>query len=420
MKKANLILIAAMAAAGVIGTTSAVLVPTAVHAAEQQKIGAKMAKPLRAAQESINAKNWDEAIAHLNEAAEVQPQSPYESFMVDELGWYVRVQSKDYAGAAQSLERAVASGFVPEADLPQRYKVLTQLNYQLKDYPKTIEYGNKALAMDPAAQDIGAMVAHSLYLQKDYAGARSMVDKLVAAGGARPEEQLLMIGLQSSYELKDRAGTMSALATLVRYYPEEKYWDDLLTNQLYETKVDRDLRALYRLMSDTGTLDKPEEYSEMAATLMAGGFPTEAKGVLEKGVAAGVFQGDSKTRAEQDLQRARSGAEADRKELPGADAALASAKTGNEMVAMGKLYFSVGQYDKAADAFRKGLAKGGLSDTDDANALLGIALVREGQYADAVAAFDAVRDPKLAEVARLWKLHVDTRLSPPAPAPAAG
>ncbi len=415
MKKANLILMAAMAAACVVGSASAVLVPVAAHAAEQQKIGAKMAKPLRAAQEAITAKNFDEAVKQLDEAAAVEPQTPYETFMVDELGWYVRVQTKDYAGAEQALERAVASGFVPEADLPQRYKVLTQLNYQLKQYPKTVEFGRKALELSPGSQDIGAMVAHSLYLQKDYAGARSMVEQ-IAAGSTTPDEQLLMIGLQSNYELKDRAGTMRSLETLVRYYPAQKYWEDLLTNQLYETKADRDLRALYRLMDDTSTLDKPEEYSEMATTLLAGGFPTEAKGILERGMSMGVFTGDSKTRADQDLQRARSGADADRKELPGAAAALAAAKTGNEMVAMGKLYFSVGEYGKAADAFRKGLAKGGVSDTDDANALLGIALTRDSQYADAVKAFDAIRDPKLGEVARMWKLYVTTKQ---APAPAA-
>jgi TolA-binding protein len=88
------------------------------------------------------------------------------------------------------------------------------------------------------------------------------------------------------------------------------------------------------------------------------------------------------------------------------------------MVAMGKLFFSVGDYAKAADAFRKGLAKGGLTDTDDANLLLGMALARGGKGADATAALSAVKDPKSAEIAGLWKLYVDTQATP-APAAAA-
>jgi tetratricopeptide (TPR) repeat protein len=212
---------------------------------------------------------------------------------------------------------------------------------------------------------------------------------------------------------------MRALEMLIRNYPAQKYWTDLLNNQLYETKTDRDLRALYRLMSDTNTLAKPEEYSEMATTLMTGGFPSEAKQVLERGLGTGIFKGDTLTRAQGDLTRAKSGAEADRKELPGADAALAAAKSGNEMVAMGKLFFSVGEYGKAADAFRKGLAKGGVSDADDANALLGIALARTDKGAEAIEAFNRIRDAKLGEVAKLWKLFIETKSQPAAaPAPA--
>ena len=97
---------------------------------------------------------------------------------------------------------------------------------------------------------------------------------------------------------------------------------------------------------------------------------------------------------------------------------LAAAKTGNQMVATGKLYFSVGEYAKAADAIQKGLAKGGVTDVDDANALLGVALVRADKPGEARPAFEAVKGAKYAEVARLWLLYVDTKMNP-APAPAA-
>lgn len=426
MKTKNLILMAALAAAGLTSITGALLAPVTAVAAESgeakketPKLGAKVGKPLRTAQEAITAKNYDAALASLAEAAAIEPKTPYEAFMVDELGWYARVQKKDYAGAVESLKRAVDSGFVPEADLPRRYKALSQLTYELKEYPKAVEYGKKALELDPGIPDVALLVAHSLYLGDDFAGARTFVDSQTAAGAAKPNEQMLLIGLRSNYELNDRAGTMRTLEQLLRYYPAQKYWTDMLNNQLYETKADRDLRALYRLMNDTNTLAKPEEYSEMATTLMTGGFPTEAKQALERGLAANVFTGDMLTRAQGDLGRARSAAEADRKELPGADAALASAKTGNEMVAMGKLFFSVGEHAKAADAFRKGLAKGGVTDADDANALLGIALTRTGNGAEAIEAFNRVRDPKLGEVTKLWKLFVESKAAPaPAPAPA--
>jgi tetratricopeptide (TPR) repeat protein len=171
-------------------------------------------------------------------------------------------------------------------------------------------------------------------------------------------------------------------------------------------------------MDDTDTLDKADDYAEMGAMLVTGGYPNEAKQVLERGMAANVFQGDAKTRAQEDLNRAKSGAALDAKELGTAASQLAAAKTGNQMVGIGKLYFSAGQYDKAVDAIQQGLAKGGVTDADDANLLLGIAAARLGKAPDAKAAFDAVKNPTLAEVANLWKLKVDVPAAT-TPAPAA-
>ena len=114
------------------------------------------------------------------------------------------------------------------------------------------------------------------------------------------------------------------------------------------------------------------------------------------------------------------GAESDRKELARRDAALAAAKTGNEMVSIGKLYFSTGEYAKAADAIQKGLTKGGVTDTDDANTLLGIAHARSAKPAEAVQAFQAIKDPRLADLGRSWQLAVQPlpALTEPAPAEA--
>ena len=422
MKKTNLVLMAALAAAGLVTVAGGTLAPTAAVAAEPApKLSAKIVKPLKAAQDAMGAKNWDEAAARLDEARAIEPKTPYEAFMVDELGWYILLQKKDYAGSAAALERAVASGFVTPTDVAQRHKALAQLNYQLENYDKAIQFGTQYLDAAPADNDIAVLVAQAYYMKKDPAGTRAFVQKLTT-GVEKPSEQLLVLGLRSNYELNDRAATVQSLEALVRHYPKTKYWEDLLTNQLYQTKTDRELRALYRLIDDTGTLDKPDEYSEMASTLITGGYPTEARQVLERGMSANVFTGDAKARAQSDLNRAKAGADADAKELPGADQALAAAKTGNEMVAMGKLFFSVGNHAKAADAIQKGLARGGVVDVEDANALLGIAQVRSGKATEARAAFDAIKDPKLAEIARLWKLYIDTKAMPaepePAPAPA--
>ena len=134
-----------------------------------------------------------------------------------------------------------------------------------------------------------------------------------------------------------------------------------------------------------GDLILMPSYGEFGSTLITGGFPNEAKQILERGMAANAFAGDAKTRAQADLARARSDSALDAKELPTAAAQLAGAKTGLQMVGIGKLYFSYSEYDKAVDAMQKGLAKGGLKpeDVDDTHMLIGIANARLGKVAEA-------------------------------------
>ncbi|MCE3285545.1 MAG: hypothetical protein K0R70_1801 [Steroidobacteraceae bacterium] len=424
MNKANLVLMAALAGASLVGVAGGSLLPVSVAVAAEkdkdkdkekdakQKLSPEVQKPLVAAQKAMNEKNWDEAATQIAAAQAVEPKTPYDAFMVDELGWYVQLQKKDYAKSAEALERSLNSGFVPEADKGQRLKALTQMLLQTKQYPKAVQYGTEYLKANPADNEIALQIAQARYLTNDHAGAKAAVEQIIASAPTPPEGALLL-ALRTSYETKDQAGTSKALEGLVRHYPQPKYWEDLLNDQLFRTKDDRGLRALYRLMNDTNTLDKPDDYAEMGSTLVAGGFPNEAKQVLERGMSAGVFSGDAKSRAQQDLERAKSGSSMDAKEIAAAASQLAAAKTGNQMVGIGKLYFSTGDYAKAIDAIQKGLAKGGVTDTDDANLLIGIANSRLGQSAEAKAAFDAVKNPTLTEVAHLWKLKLDVAGAPP-------
>lgn len=413
MKKANLVLSVALAAAGLVGFAGGTLAPATAMAATAKKpqLSAAVLPPLKAAQESINAKNWDEALAHIQDAQKVEGRTAFDDYQINDFLWFVQYQRKQMPEAAVALEAVVNSGMVPPEMMSQRLKAVMQLNLASQNYAKAVEYGNKYLAANPSDQEAALQIAQATYLAKDYAGARTAAQKLAAAS-PKPSEDALKLLLRSNMELKDDPGALAALELLVRHYPAQKYWEDLLNNQLFRTKDDRALRHLYRLMADTNTVDKAEDYSEIGNSLITGGFPNEAKGVLEKGMAAGVFSGEAKGRAQSDLDKARAQAAADAKDLPNADKALAAAKTGNEMVATGKLFFSTGDYTKAADAIVKGLAKGGVTDVNDANMLLGVAYSRSGKPADAATAFGKVTDPKMTDVARLWKVKLESEAAP--------
>jgi tetratricopeptide (TPR) repeat protein len=246
------------------------------------------------------------------------------------------------------------------------------------------------------------LVANAYYQQKDYKGAIAAADRVMKSGGT-PSQDLLQLVLRSNYELGDSAGTAKALEQLLKFYPSPDTWERVLDGYMKTTKHDDALMALYRLAEDVGALKTSRQYTDMTQALVIGGFGQEAERVMQQGIAANVFEGDEAARAKRTLDAAKRKADAERAALPKAAAQLAAAKTADEMAKVGELYFSAGDYGNAAAALQKAVAKGGLSDADRAEMLLGVALKRKGDKANAMKAFDEVKDPKFAEIARLWK-----------------
>lgn len=403
MMKATWILSAALAFSGAVVATGALLVPSVAVA--QQKVGAKVGVPLKAAQEAIQKKNWNLALKKINEAQAVQPRTAYEDYKINELLWYVYLQQGRNADAARVLEQQIASGQMSANERVQRTKTLAQLYFRAGNYPKAIQVGNQYLKSVPGDQDVQVLVAQAYFQQKDYKSAAAAADRIVKSG-QRPSEDLLQLMLRSNYELKNEAGTTKALELLLTYYPSPDTWNRLLEGYIEETNHDHELLALYRLSEDVGTLTKPRQYLDMAQALYVSGFAIEAERVMNMGLAENVFTGEDLVRAQRTRDTAKRKADDDRKALAGADQALASAKTAEAAYNVGKLYFSAGEYAKAAAAMTKALTLPGLPDADDANMEMGIAYARLGKKTEAIKAFDAVKDPGFAEVARLWKLHL--------------
>jgi tetratricopeptide (TPR) repeat protein len=401
--KASWVLSAALTCTAAVGVTAALLAPSVAEA--QQQVSAKVGVPLKAAQEAVKKKNWSGALAKIKEAQAVSPRTAYDDYMINELQWYVFVQQGRNADAARLLEQQIASGQMPANQKVSRTKTLSQLYFRSGSYGKAIQSGNQYLKSAPGDQEVQLLVAQAYFQQKDYKSAVAAAER-IAKGQARPSEDLLQLMQRCYYELKDAAGTARTLELLLKYYPSADTWERLLSGIIAATNHDHELIALYRLSEDVGALRKPTQYVDMTQALVVGGFAIEGERVLEKGIASGAFSAEDLARAKRTLETAKRRADEQRKELPGADKALSAAKVGDAAYAVGKLYFSAGDYARATAALQKALSLSGLTDRDDANAELAIALARQGKKADAAKAFDAIKDPKFAEVARLWKLRL--------------
>jgi len=389
-------------------------VSTGVQAQEkkqEQKVSRALAKPLKAAADAMNAGKYQEALTKLKEADGKSDKSPYDQFMINQMYGFVYVRTKQYPEAAKALEASLNSGFLPEDEVPGRVKALAQVNYQIKNYDKAIEFGNRAIKAGDKDEDLYTIVSQSHYIKGDFKSTQKFVDDYVTSqikAGKAPKEQPLQLLMSACVKLNDNDCTTRSLERLVAYHPKPEYWQNLLYSMFQlEGQTDRSLLHVYRLASEVDVLKRPDDYTEFAQLAIEAGSPGEAQAILEKGMAKNVFtDARSLDKNKRLLESAKKQAATDKATLDQVASDAAAAKTGDKDVSVGLAYLGYGQYDKAVEAFQRGLAKGGVPNEAEARLLLGIAELQAGNKEEAQKAFKSVKgDPKLERLANLWSLH---------------
>jgi len=411
----NLVLASALAL-GVV-TAATMLAPTVVQAAEDKsanKITTKaVGEAMKKAQEAISKKQWDAALPEIKKAQAVEKKTPFEAYQIDEFLGYVLIQQKKYAEAAPVYERTLNSGFLPQDQADDRMKTLAQLYFQVKEYKKSAEWAKKSLERSPNDESMGQLLAQAYYLMEDFPSAATAMTKVVRnaeRAGRKPQENWLQIVLSSHFKANNKDGVAAALKDMVRYYPNEEYWENLL--DIYRRKNSSDDRLVlgyYRLMENVGALKDRGDIVEMAQLAMDAGVPGEAEQIVERNIQNGTLKSDDKTeqgRYERLLNSAKKQASADRASLAQLAKEAEKSTQGQADVALGHAYLSYGQYDEAIAAIERGLKKGGVTDVDEAQILLGIALLKKGQKEQARRAFNAVKDDsKWSDLSDLWVIR---------------
>lgn len=381
------------------------------NAMAEDKIGAKVGKPLKVAQEALQKKQWDLALVKINEADAAGTKNPYEQFQINEFKSYVLLQQRKFGEVAALYEQNLKSPKMPPEQVNDRLKSLVQLNSAVRNYPKVIEFGERWMKAGGRDVNIQVLVSQAYYLQKDYKNAASQMSatiKTAEQSGRKVDENWLQMLRSAQQNQGDADGANATMEKLVRLYPKKDYWDFLLSSRMRQKNSDRVTLNLLRLAGQVGVLDTPEEYTELTEMLLEAGLPGEALAVMEAGYKAKAFDTPDKTKADRYTRRlneARSMAAKDRDALPVAERDAAKAPTGQGDVALGLAYSSFGQYQKAVEALSRGLQKGGVRDPDQAQMVLGIAQLKLGNQGEALKAFEQITsDPQMQDVARLWKI----------------
>jgi hypothetical protein len=404
----------------VVGVTSIVLPASPAVAAdkdkdkkEENKVSRELAKPLKAAQDAMNSKKYDDAIKNLKDAEANAKKTPYDEHVINQLAGVTYARMNDFPNAEKAFAAQVDDGFTDQSDLPHIIKAVAQLNYQLKNYDRAIDFGNRATKGGFADDDINIIVGQSYYLKGDWKGTLKFEEGLVDSdikAGRTPKDQSLQLVLSSCVKLDDNDCTTQALEKLVAYYPKPEYWKQLLYSMAQDKAAnssDKTTLQLYRLMAEVDVLQRPDDYTEMAQLAIEQGSPGEAEHILEKGFQKGVFTDPRiKDKNQRLLDSAKKTAAADEASLPKTEQEAKSSATGDKAVGVGFAYMGYEKYDKATDLLAAGLSKGGVKSEPEARLLLGIAQLKAGHKDDAVKSFHEVKGDRLLErLANLWSLH---------------
>ena len=283
-----------------------------------------------------------------------------------------------------------------------------QLAYQAQDYAQARTYLEAAMQAGYTENDPRLLLIETHSQQNDAAGALRYLDQVVEqqiAAGQTPPRNYLERGLSTAYNAKmmEEAARYATLST--RYYPDEKSWSNAIAIvRAGGSLTDDEKLDLLRLQRKTNSFTDGREYLGYVELADPRRLPSEVAQVINEGYASGLLD-RSNTYASDSLKEAQGREASVRADLAGLerDASASGAKLAT-VVAAGNVFMNVGQPAKAEEFYRKALTLPGANMVTVTNRL-GMALVEQGKYAEAAAAFNQVENQ--SSVSRLWSSYAE-------------
>ena len=360
-------------------------------------------------QQDVTDQKWPEVLAGIATLEALPELTDDDRRLI--LNWKLVAQQAtgDTDGLMKTLEVWLERGYATPEQKVQFNQNLAAYYSKKDDAEKTMQYYTAFLDANPDPDPQEIAVLGRLYLQRDDNEQGAVwLNKAIAkaeARGEQPDELYFQLLDRAYVQLNDPERRLANLEELTKRYPKGDYYSRILAIYGQGSKDDRVLMLnAYRLaLLDTGltTVGEHLAYADHALVL---GSPGEALRAMEKGMAAGIVPRAGSN--QEIVTEAKSAMARDRKDLP-RDSQVAAKDTKGELdVKIGLGYYSLGDWDKAVESIRRGLSKGGVKRVDDANLLLGAALVEKGLYEEAGQAFaaasGAATDPYMKRVAGLW------------------
>ncbi|MDT7836306.1 hypothetical protein [Aquabacterium sp. OR-4] len=394
--------------ATIAGTLLALTLATGT--AHAQSLRPEVGKPLQQAYELIKAGKGKEALAKVREAEAAPNKTAAESLQIDRMKAAAAQRAGDHGAAVQALESLY--GKTSGGEQGQVAEQIASAYAQLRDNAKASQWIQKAQAAGNNSASLKQLQGYLQGASGDYAAIAKESAAAVAAAeqaGRRPEEGDLLRLADAQSRTGNPAGQTATLEKLLSHYPKKDYWAAYLGRVRSKPGfADRFTLDLMRLKLATGNLSSTADFMEMAQLAIQAGNPAEGKAVVDKGFAAGALGTGAEAERHKRLRALAESRDTESKaSIEQRATAAAAQKDGNELVALGYTYVTMGQADKGIGLIEQGIAKGGLKRPEDAKLRLGQALLLSGKHkAKAVQTLRGVRGTDgVADIARLWALQ---------------
>ena len=356
------------------------------------------------AQELVDAKDYSGALKLLNALYNPDKLTEYEQGNVLNYIGFVYYNMDDIPNAIRTYAKMVAIPSLEITLLKQVTYTLAQLYTMQEDYDRALQTLDKWFQLETnPAPDPYILKAQNLYQVQRYSEMIQPIETAmeVAKRRDKPVKEDWYVLLNFAYFQEENYRKVRDIQKILLVtWPKKRYWFSL-AGAYTELGEDENLINAYAAAHDQGMLEKESELVTMAQLFLQREVPYKAARLLEKEMASGRVSKSAKNYRL--LSQAWQLAMEDEKAIPALTEAARLTTDGELDVRLGNAYLNTGKYKECAASVRKGIEKGSLKSSDNANISLGMCLYNMRQYQSAISAFNtAAKTPRSRRVANQW------------------
>ncbi len=311
---------------------------------------------------------------------------------------------ENYDGAIESYREILTLDNLNQEQLEQSLFYLGSLYYVQEKFPEAIEqfleYNEYALEPN---DDVYFRIGTAYYQMEQYPEAipyilRNMEIKRSKNEDISKNTYDLLRALY--FNVEDYAKAYQVLRESVVLFNEQNDWV-LLPAVLGQIERFQEQAQSYYVTNAAGYLDTDSQLVNFAAQLYNNDYPYGCARVMEKGMSEGIIEEDEGNLSF--LSTCYQIAREDAKAAEPLEKAAEMSQDGENYARLGRIYSTMGQFEKAIVAFNMGLEKGDLDRPDQLYLSLARAYMELNRYDEGIqAARAARRDERSEDTADTW------------------